>query len=120
MNQRQTAEKRGRLAEAVALNFLRLKGYRLLAKRFKARNGEIDLIMRRGKTTVFVEVKARAELDAAMFAVSPQQTKRIVAAAGVWLGRDPKARHGFTRFDIVAITTYLWPTHIANAFTGDC
>jgi putative endonuclease len=119
MNTRQIAEKRGRLAELVALNFLRLKGYHVLAQRFKAPHGEIDLIMRRGKTTVFVEVKARKSVDDAVISVSPHQARRIVAAAELWLGRDQRSRQGFTRFDIVAITSYFWPTHIANAFTGD-
>jgi putative endonuclease len=117
VSKRQAAERRGRWGEFVALTFLRLKGYRLLAQRYKAPTGEIDLIVRRGSTTVFVEVKARPDVDQAMYAVSPRQAKRIASAAGVWLAQHPLGANDFTRFDIVAITAYLWPIHIANAFT---
>ena len=112
-------EKRGHRAETVALIFLRFKGYKLLARRFKSHHGEIDLIMRKGQTTAFIEVKARSTTDAAISSVTTYQSKRISAAAGLWMGRDAKAAAGFCRFDIVAINAYLWPTHIPNAFSGE-
>ncbi len=116
---REAAERRGRLAEVVALWYLRCKGYRLLARRFKVAQGEIDLIMRRGETTAFIEVKARRSVDDAIFSVSHWQTRRIAAASAAWMVRDPSANTGFCRFDIVAVPSYLWPTHIENAFYGD-
>ena len=116
---RQRNEKRGHRAETAALILLRLKGYRLLARRFKSHHGEIDLIMRKGQTTAFIEVKARGTTDAAISSVTTYQSKRISAAAGLWMLRDAKAAAGFCRFDIVAVNAYLWPTHVANAFSGD-
>ena len=116
---RQRNEKRGHRAETAALILLRLKGYHLLARRFKSYHGEIDLIMRKGQTTAFIEVKARATTDAAITSVTTYQSKRISAAAGLWMLRDAKAAAGFCRFDIVAVNAYLWPTHIENAFSGD-
>lgn len=115
---REEAERHGRLAETIALWFLRLKGYRLLVRRFKSPAGEVDLIMRRGATTVFVEVKARATLDEAMISVTSHQSRRISGAAAFYASRDPKAAQGFCRFDIVAVPSYLWPSHIENAFEG--
>jgi putative endonuclease len=115
---RQQAEKRGHKAETAALLFLRLKGYRLLARRFKSHHGEIDLIMRRGKTTAFIEVKARPTHDEAVIAVTAYQSKRISAAASLWMARDQIAAQNFCRFDIVAVNAYLWPKHIENAFSG--
>ena len=112
-------EKRGHRAETVALIFLRLKGYKLLARRFKSHHGEIDLIMRKGQTTAFIEVKARSTTDAAISSVTTYQSKRISAAAGLWMGRDAKAAQGYCRFDIIAVNAYLWPTHIENAFSGE-
>ena len=58
---RAKAEKHGHFAELVALMYLRLKGYRLLAQRFKSPQGEVDLIMRRRDVTAFIEVKAREQ-----------------------------------------------------------
>ena len=112
-------EKRGHRAETAALIFLRLKGYKLLARRFKSHHGEIDLIMRKGETTAFIEVKARSTTDAAISSVTTYQAKRISAAAGLWMGRDAKAATSFCRFDIVAVNAYLWPTHIKDAFSGE-
>jgi putative endonuclease len=116
---RQEAERHGHLAETIALWFLRFKGYRLLARRYQSPAGEVDLIMRRGQTTVFVEVKARATLDDAVISVTNYQSKRISGAAAFFTSRDPKAAQGFCRFDIVAVPSYLWPSHIENAFEGN-
>jgi putative endonuclease len=115
---RQEAEQLGHRAETIALWYLRLKGYRLLARRYKSPAGEVDLVMRRGQTTAFIEVKARATANDAIEAVTPYQSKRIAAAAGFFMSRDDKAAKGFCRFDIVAIPSTLWPTHIINAFDG--
>jgi len=56
---RQIAENAGRKAENYAAFYLRLKGYQILEKRFKTRQGEIDLIARKGGVLVFTEVKKR-------------------------------------------------------------
>ncbi|MBG1232019.1 YraN family protein [Aestuariivirga litoralis] len=115
---REQAERRGRLAEASALLLMRLKGYRLLARRFKTAQGEVDLIMRRGDTTAFIEVKARSRHDDAVTSVTPYQSRRIASAAGLWMARDATSNLGPCRFDIVAVNAYLWPSHIPNAFPG--
>lgn len=119
MNRRQEAERRGHRAETLALWYLRLKGYRLLARRFKCHSGEVDLIMRKGDTTAFIEVKARATVDDAVISVTPHQARRISAAAATWMARDAVAARSHCRFDIVAVSSHLWPTHIENAFYGD-
>jgi putative endonuclease len=98
---------------------LRLKGYRLLVHRYKSHAGEVDLIMRKGDTTAFIEVKNRATIDGAITSVTTYQSKRISAAARSFMGRDRKAALQFCRFDIVAISPYHWPQHIENAFYGD-
>jgi putative endonuclease len=119
MRDRKTAETAGRSAELIALWYLRLKGYRLLAQRYKSHAGEVDLIMRRGDTTAFIEVKKRSTIDAAITSVTPFQSKRISAAARSFMGRDRKAASQFCRFDILAVSPYQWPRHIENAFYGD-
>ena len=116
---RRKSEGHGRTAEVIALWFLRLKGWRLLAQRYKTPVGEIDLVMRRGNVTAFIEVKARANLDGAVESVSPRQAKRISAAARHFLMEDRKAALQDCRFDIVAVSPYHWPRHIENAFEGE-
>lgn len=60
------AEKRGRWAETLSVIALRLTGWRILARRMKAKKGsglgEVDIVARRGRTIAFVEVKARADM----------------------------------------------------------
>lgn len=116
---RAKAEKRGHIAEFVALTYLRLKGYRLLAQRYKSHHGEIDLIMRRKDVTAFIEVKARGSRDHGVEAVTTTQSRRIAAAARFWMARDRKSNSNFCRFDIVVVSPYLLPLHIENAFPGD-
>ena len=116
---REKAEKRGHFAEFIALIYLRLKGYRLLAQRFKSPQGEIDLIMRRKDVTAFIEVKARGSRDQGVEAVTTTQSRRIAAAARFWMARDKISNQNFCRFDIVVVSPYLLPHHIENAFPGD-
>ncbi len=116
---RQAAHIHGHRAETIAVWYMRLKGYRLIANRFKSAVGEIDLIMRKGKTLVFIEVKARSKVDDSMWAVTPQQSRRIASAASLFVCRHDVSGVEFQRFDIVAVPSYLWPTHIKNAFDGN-
>jgi putative endonuclease len=116
---REAAHAHGHRAETIALWYLRLKGYRLIANRFKSALGEIDLIMRKGRTLVFIEVKARAKVDDSIWAVTPQQSRRIASAASLFASRYDMSGIDFQRFDIVAVPSYLWPTHIKNAFEGN-
>ena len=118
-NDRRKSEASGRSAEVIALWALRLKGWRLLAQRYKTHVGEVDLIMRRGEVTAFIEVKARQSLDGAVQSVTPRQARRIAAAARQFMAEDRKAALHACRFDIVAVSPYHWPRHIENAFEGE-
>ncbi|MCX5494868.1 YraN family protein [Kaistia dalseonensis] len=116
---RQSAERRGRFAETIASLFLNLKGYRLVARRFKTPVGEIDLIMRRGGTLVFVEVKQRRSRDDALLAISPTARRRILRAAEAFLARNPDALALNLRFDVVALAPRRLPHHLIDAFSLD-
>ena len=107
---------RGRGAERTALVWLMLKGYRPLATRYAASGGEIDLIMRRGGTIAFVEVKARADMEAALHAIDATKRQRFTRAAGSWLARHPWAAALTLRADAVFIAPGHWPRHLPNAF----
>src|SRR5229473_2901128 len=78
---RVAAFRTGLSAEARAAVYLMAKGYRILAKRFRTPYGEIDIVARRRNLLAFVEVKARASLDEAAYAVTPRQLPRHLLAA---------------------------------------
>ena len=108
---RRGAERRGRRAERYAALWLQLKGYRLLENRFKCHVGEVDLIMRRGHTLAFIEVKQRQDLSQAQTAVTAQNWRRISMAAEVWAAQHPRAAILDWRYDLVAITPRSFPKH---------
>lgn len=102
------AERRGRRAEIFAALLLTLKGYAILARRFKAPTGEVDLIARRGRLLIFVEVKARPTLDQALAAVPPRAWPRIAAGADAFLSRRPDLAQLDMRYDILAVAGWRW------------
>jgi putative endonuclease len=106
----------GHRAEWAARVALAAKGYRVLARRYNAPGGEIDLIARRGDTVVFVEVKARPTLDEAMIAILPSKVRRISIAARHWLARNPWAMRSALRGDAVFVSRWRWPRHVVQAF----
>ena len=99
---------------------LRLKGYRILARRHRTRLGEIDLIVRKGEIVAFVEVKARPDDLAAVDSVSVTAQRRIRAAGDLWIagqaGRGADLSRFSYRYDIVAIRPGRWPRHFPDAF----
>ena len=107
---------RGLGAERVALVWLLLKGYRPLARRYSASGGEIDLIVRRGRTVAFVEVKTRGSLDDALSSIDRQKRRRIGRAARAWLARHPWAVDFTLRGDAVFVAPESWPLHQEAAF----
>jgi putative endonuclease len=94
----------GKSGEDLAVDELRRLGYAILARRYRTRHGEIDVVAREGETLVFVEVKARTtrEFGQAAEAVTPGKQRRVISMAIDYL-----ARHRLTevacRFDVVAI-----------------
>jgi putative endonuclease len=114
--ERVAAFRTGLSAEARAAAYLMAKGYRILAKRFKTPHGEIDLIARRRNLLAFVEVKARATLDDAAFAVTPRQQRRIIDAAQAWLAAHPEHLEFELRFDVILIAPRHLPRHLLAAF----
>jgi putative endonuclease len=106
----------GLSAESRAAAYLMAKGYRILAKRFRTPYGEIDLVVRKRNLLAFVEVKARASLDEAAYAVTPRQQQRIIAAAQAWLMAHPEHAEFDMRFDAVLIAPKRLPRHLLAAF----
>lgn len=107
---------RGKFAEILAALYLRGKFYRILARNFKVKSGEIDIIAKKGNLIAFVEVKARDNVATAINAVSYDNQRRVQNAADYWLTRQKNATHLSMRFDIIAICPWRWPQHFINAF----
>jgi putative endonuclease len=112
------AYRRGHRGEWLAALALMLKGYRIVARRYRTRLGEIDLIARRGDLVLIVEVKVRATLIEAMDAIARQSERRIEAATDLWLARQPDHGRLSIRFDMVAVLPRSWPVHVENVFYG--
>lgn len=118
---RQVAEKKGRKAEFFAAQSLRLKGYKILERRFKTSVGEIDIIARKANVFVFAEVKARKNIEEGVYSVTPRQQVRITKAAELWLAQEKPekldASQDFAvRFDVIVVAPNRLPDHIMDAF----
>jgi putative endonuclease len=113
---KQLADRAGRRAETVAVWLLRAKAYRIVARNYKRRMGEVDIIARRGRVLVFVEVKYRRNQGLAKAVIADRQWARIARAAEDFTARH----HGFERhvwrFDVVVCAPYQWPRHIADCW----
>ncbi|MGB0681286.1 MAG: YraN family protein [Magnetovibrionaceae bacterium] len=106
-------------AESRAAWMLRLKGYRILARRMRTPAGEIDLVARRGPVLAVVEVKARPTLSQGLEALSPAQQQRLVRAGSIVLGKmGSRAKGGdlTLRFDLVVVRPWRWPHHLQGAW----
>lgn len=116
---KQRAFRRGLVAEMLCLWHLRLRGYRIIARRFRVPVGEIDLIAKRGGVLAAIEVKARASVASAGEAVSALQRRRIARALDHFLATRPELVGLTLRFDVMLVTPRRLPRHLANAWHGD-
>lgn len=113
---RRLAFRLGLSAESRAAAYLVAKGYRIAARRWRCEAGEIDIVARRGRLLIFVEVKARATLDGAAYSISERQKQRIATAAALWLAHNPQDATQDMRFDAILVAPRRWPKHIEAAF----
>jgi putative endonuclease len=107
---RQKAERRGRIAEWIAMFYLMAKGYRILGHRCRTPHGEVDVAAWKGGVLVIVEVKARSTFEAGMFAVTPMAQQRIAGAAQTLAGRW-RLQKAPIRFDVVVVGASFLPKH---------
>ena len=104
-------------AERLALLFLLFKGYWPLARRYRAPGGEIDIVMRRGRVIVAVEVKARASIALAAETINQAKLRRIGSALRSFRA-ERRLDDGYDfRCDAILIAPHRWPRHIVNAGT---
>jgi putative endonuclease len=110
------AYRRGVLAETIAALLLRLKGHRIIARRYKTPVGEIDLVALKGRRLAFIEVKRRKTKEDAAWTLPAKQRRRIVRAAQYWLVGHPDFAGHDIAFDVVLAAPWAWPRYIENAF----
>ena len=114
----ESADSRGRRAEQDAAAALCREGWTILAERARTPAGEIDLIAEREGLLTFIEVKARPSLRDAAHALTPRQQARIMAAAEIWLARNPGHGAAGMRFDVLLVAADGTIRRIADAFRG--
>lgn len=113
----------GRWAEEAAAGHLARSGLVVLARNFRCRHGEIDLVMADGDELVFVEVRFRADerYGAGFETVTAAKQRRLTTAARVYLSRHG-VEHLPCRFDVVSVTkrNYRPEIHwLRDAFSSD-
>src|SRR5205809_8091319 len=112
---RRQAHRLGHAAEWRAVWRLRLAGYSILARRYKTRLGEIDIVARRGGILAFVEVKARTDFEKAGFSLHTRQFGRVARAASLFLAHHPRYAAHSVRFDALLVVR-LWPRHLPDVW----
>jgi putative endonuclease len=107
----------GTRAERRALWHYRLRGYRVLATNIWSGGYELDIVLRRGRTIVFCEVKAKSSRDLGdpLEMVGPEKVRRLRRAAEAWLAANAEVGECEARFDVAAERKGKL-TVVANAF----
>ncbi len=120
-----TAAETGRAGEALAAALLERKGYRIVARNFHCRGGELDLVAQKDDILAFVEVRTRrrGSMVAPVETVTAAKRKKVVAAAYAFLERNPQLAEALQpRFDLVLVEAAgeqpeHWQTeHLQDAF----
>lgn len=115
-NSRLKAYRSGYWAETIACIFLLLKGYRILAHRYRSPVGEVDLIAKRRAVIVAIEVKYRKTITIAAESISPHQKRRIQKGLLFFLSQNPDLFWRDIRFDAMLVSQKGLPHHIKNAW----
>jgi len=117
MRDRRRAEQSGRIGETAAAWWLRLKGWRIVARRVRTPVGEVDLVAARAGLVAFVEVKRRATAGELDHAIDERRLARVAAAAG-YLAPRFAAEGEDIRIDVILVAPGRALRHIENAWIG--
>ena len=104
-----TQQRIGRQAEDLALSFLRKQGLTPVARNYRSKRGEIDLVMQDNDTIVFIEVRYRkqARFGAAAESVDARKQAKLASTALYFLQKFPRWQKQPARFDVIAVTANL-------------
>jgi putative endonuclease len=112
---RQRAEARGRRGETLAALWLRLHGWRIVARRQRVATGEVDLVARRRGTLAFIEVKWRAKAADLDVAIDTWRLRRVAAAATMLAPRLARPQENI-RIDVMLLAPWRLPHHLTNVW----
>lgn len=117
LEQKRSHLKKGQRAETLAALYLRLKGYRVLARQLKTPHGEIDILARKGKTLIAVEVKFRPSLEIGLQSISGTQQQRIARALNSIATKNKTYLQLDQRRDAIVVRNFKSrPIHVKNAW----
>jgi len=116
---RQRAWRLGWWAESLCALALRLRGYRIVARRLRTPVGEVDILARRGRVLAVIEVKARREIATAAESVTERQKQRLIRAAGWVVSGRPDLAVLQLRFDVMLVAPWRLPMLIVDAWRAD-
>ena len=114
----------GASGEALAVNFLKNKKFKVISRNFHSCYGEIDIIAIDEDELVFVEVKTRASnIETALSSISRSKQKKLFKTAATFLASHQQYEDWFTRFDVIIIinaenTKERKIKHLKNAFSA--
>lgn len=119
--EREKARARGTAAEWIAALWLIARGYRVIARQFRAHGGELDVVAltpywRSPVTIVFVEVRARHTVALAVDSVTAAKRRRVERAAAQFCARRPRLSRLPRRYDLIAVSQESWPRHVVDAW----
>ncbi|MCX7028141.1 MAG: YraN family protein [Spirochaetes bacterium] len=118
MENRESTSAFGRTGEAEAAAFLELEGWRILARNFRAGQGEIDIVAARGDTLVFVEVKkwTRNGPGDLLDSIGRAKTRRIIETSKIFLAKYRQYRGKHIRYDVLFLPSKGEPQRYEGAF----
>jgi len=111
---------KGLAYENQAAAFLEERGYAIVERNWKIKAGEIDIIAERGDLLIFVEVRARSNVNFGTpgESVTAAKRKKIIKTAAAYMSAK-KPPHKNYRFDVISIVPGRAPEHIEEAFDAD-
>ena len=114
--------RKGPAGEEVACGHLEARGYTILARNFRCRRGEVDIVVRSGDIVVFVEVKTwdYHGIDSLEWAVGKEKQRRILAVSRRYLSLHPELSGLKLRFDVILVHGGLKEVeHLEDAFGAE-
>ena len=106
----------GIIAEYLCAVLLIIKGYSIIALRYRNNFGEIDIIAKKAKIIIFIEVKARSDKESAIISVTKNKQERVLRTADSFIAKNIKYSHHDLRFDLMVVTSVINIYHYKNAW----